>query len=132
MADFDRFQPFLVGFGPAGGLLDRGKSNGPRADGAVKYRMGPWAGPRAPVMPWGIEWAPGPGPGPPPGDGHRHRKTVTGKSYLKTFGMVRGSFWPKLVKSKGFRPNGRYEQLRSTFFIGKSSGPQKLLPRSGS
>ena len=65
---------------------------------------------------------PGAGPGPPPGDGHRHRKTVTGKSYLKTFGMVRGSFWPKLVKSMCFRPNGRHEQFRSVFFIGKSSG----------
>ena len=71
--------------------------------------------------------APGPGPGPPPGDGHRHRKTVTGKSspenrHLKAFGTVRGSFWPKLIKSIGFRPNGRHEQFRSAFFIGKSSG----------
>ena len=87
MADFVRFQQFLAGFGPAGGLWGRGKSNGPRADGAVKYRMGPWApvmpwciewapgpGPWAPVMPWGIEWAPGPGPGPLLGTG-----TVTGK-----------------------------------------------------
>ena len=61
MAGFDGSRPVLAGFGPAGGLWGRGKSNGPRADGAVKYRMGPWA----PVMPWGIEWAPGPGPGPP-------------------------------------------------------------------
>ena len=74
MADFLRFRPFLAGFGPAGGLWGRGKSNGPRADGAVKYRMGPWA----PVMPWGIEWAPGPGPGPLLGTG-----TVTGKPSLE-------------------------------------------------
>ena len=73
---------------------------------------------------------PGAGPGPPPGDGHRHWKIVTGKSYLKTFGMVRGSFWPKLVKSSCFKPNGRHEQLRSTFFIGKSSGiSSKALTR---
>ena len=70
---------------------------------------------------------PGAGPGPPPGDGHRHRKTVTGKSspenrHLKTFGTVRGSFWPKLVKSSCFKPNGRHEQFWSAFFIRKSSG----------
>ena len=80
-AGFGWFRPVSTGFGwfgPADGLWGRGKSNGPRADGAVKYRMGPWApvmlwgiewapgpGPWAPVMPWGIEWAPGPGPGLP-------------------------------------------------------------------
>ena len=123
MADFDRFRPVLAGrrsMGPwkiewAPGRWCREVSNGPLGPRyAVGYRMGPGAGPRA-----------------PPGDGHRHRKTVTGKSYLKTFGMIRGSFWPKLVKSMCFKPNGRHEQFRSAFFIGKSSvGSQKALTRT--
>ena len=44
--------------------------------------------------------------------------------------MVWGSFWPKLVKSSVFKPNGRHEQFRSAFFIGKSSvGSPKALTR---
>ena len=107
--------------------LCRGMSNGPqgRAPGprySAGYRMGPRAGPLGPRYAVGYRMGPGAGPRAPPGDGHRHRKTVTGKSYLKTFGMVRGSFWPKLVKRRCFRPNGRHEQFRSAFFIRKSSG----------
>ena len=78
--------------------------------GAVENRMGPGAGPRAP------SWGRAPSPE------NRHQKIVTGKSYLKTSGMVQGPFWPKLVKSSCFRPNGRHEQFRSGFFIRKSSG----------
>ena len=29
------------------------------------------------------------------------------------FKMVWGSFWPKLVKSRGFKPNGHHEWFRS-------------------
>ena len=112
--------------------LCRGMSNGPqgRAPGprySAGYRMGPRAGPLGPRYAVGYRMGPGAGPRAPPGDGHRHRKTVTGKSspenrHLKTFGTVWGSFWQKLVKSMCFEPNGRHEQFRSAFFIGKSSG----------
>ena len=113
--------------GPLGPRYAVGYRMGPRAGPlgpryAAGYRMGPRAGPLGPRYAVGYRMGPGAGPRAPPGDGHRHRKTVTGKSYLKTFGMVRGSFWPKLVKSMCFRPNGRHEQFRSAFFIGKSSG----------
>ena len=58
-----------------------------------------------------------------------HQKTVTRKSTSR--GTVWGSFWPKLVKSRAFKPNGRHEQFRSAFFIGKSSvGCSKALTRT--
>ena len=58
-----------------------------------------------------------------------HQKTVTRKSTSR--GTVWGSFWPKLVKSRAFKPNGRHEQFRSALFIGKSSvGCSKALTRT--
>ena len=77
---------------------------------------------------------PGAGPGPPPGFGHRRWKTFTRKPSLENRHRAErsgGSFWPKLVKSRAFKPNGRHEQFRSALFIGKSSvGCSKALTRT--
>ena len=58
-----------------------------------------------------------------------HQKIVIRE--LTSRGTVWGSFWPKLVKSSAFKPNGRHEQFRSALFIGKSSvGCSKALTRT--
>ena len=33
--------------------------------------------------------------------------------FLNMFKIVRGTFWQKLVKNRGFRPNGHHEEFRS-------------------
>ena len=79
--------------------------------------QGPQGGPQAPA--WGRA----------PSPENRHQKIVTRKSTSR--GTVWGSFWPLLVKSNAFKPNGRHEQFRSAFFIGKSSvGCSKALTRT--
>ena len=78
---------------------------------------GPRGRPRAP------SWGRAPSPE------NRHQKIVIRKSTSR--GTVWGSFWPKLVKSRAFKPNGRHEQFRSALFIGKSSvGCSKALTRT--
>ena len=48
--------------------------------------------------------------------GKNRKENIPGnfdRNFGNMFKIVRGTFWPKLVKNRGFRPNGHHEEFRS-------------------
>ena len=68
------------------------------------------------------------------GMGKNRKENIPGnfdRNFRNMFEIVRGTFWPKLVKNRGFRPNGHHEEFRSVKNIQiQSVRCQKALTRT--